>query len=237
MWFSWPSSFFCSATAWCVTASFKAAGFTGTAPSANSRSEVRFGAEMQKRRSCQAPPLICFHALQILQLSLAMFTTMFAAAMRRCGVRRAAGRSTMPRRCVCPVIVADACWRRTTTIRCIPAPAVSARAHVSTSVVPASAATAEAMLAPAVAVSPVCPWAHAQEDAVIEISRPIKAAWRAAIRCIVVVAVGTDGRYAYAYADCDLRPGHRHQCQGSKVVVPARNRLRMAAYVPSASRS
>src|SRR5580658_718011 len=142
-----------------------------------------------------------------------MFASMFAATMRRCGVGRTVSRCTMPSRCVCPVIVVDACCRRTTSIGCIPAPGVSARARVAASVVPASAAAAEAMLTPAVAVSPVCPRAHAQEDAVIEISRPIKAARRAAIRCIVVVAVGTDWRYADAYADCDLRTGHWRQGQ------------------------
>src|ERR1035438_4097757 len=34
---SWPSSFSCLAKVWCITASFKAVGFTGTAPSDNSK--------------------------------------------------------------------------------------------------------------------------------------------------------------------------------------------------------
>src|SRR5580658_3520586 len=143
-----------------------------------------------------------------------MFASMFAATMRRCGVGRTVSRCTMPSRCVCPVIVVDACCRRTTSIGCIPAPGVSARARVAASVVPASSAAAEAMLTPAVAVAPVCPRAHAQEDAVIEISRPVKAAGCAAVWRIVVVAVGTDGLYAYAYANCDLRAGRWHQGQG-----------------------
>ncbi len=58
----------------------------------------------------------------------------------------------------------------------------------------ASAATVtEAMAAPAVAIAPAGPWAHAQEDAVVEVPRTVKANGRAGVRCIVVVAVRTDG--------------------------------------------
>ena len=55
--------------------------------------------------------------------------------------------------------------------------------------IPASASAIEAMIAPAVAIAPARPWTHAQEDAVIEIARPIKSAGCAAVRSIVVVAV------------------------------------------------
>src|SRR5271155_82339 len=127
-------------------------------------------------------------------------TTVFAAGMRCSRVRA--------------VVLSDPRRRRTTSIRRIPASAVCPRTHVASSVVPASVPAAEAMFAPAMAVAPVRPWAHAQEDAVIEISRPVKAARRAAIRCRVVVAVGTDRRiYAYAYTHGDLR-GCWHDDQG-----------------------
>jgi hypothetical protein len=57
-----------------------------------------------------------------------------------------------------------------------------------------ASAAAKAMAAPAVAIAPVGPWAYAQEDAVVEIARAVKAVGRAGIGCIVVVAVITDGR-------------------------------------------
>jgi len=42
-------------------------------------------------------------------------------------------------------------------------------------VIPAAAAVFKAMTAPAVAVSPASPWAHAEEDAVVEVTGAIKA--------------------------------------------------------------
>jgi hypothetical protein len=69
------------------------------------------------------------------------------------------------------------------------------------------------MISPAVAITPVRPWAHAQEDPVIEIARPIKAAGGAAVRGIVVIAIGTDG-WIYAYADDNLGISRSHQGQG-----------------------
>jgi hypothetical protein len=50
--------------------------------------------------------------------------------------------------------------------------------------------TAEAMCAPSVAIAPTGPRAHAQKNAVVEVSRPIEAHGRAAVRRIVVIAVG-----------------------------------------------
>jgi hypothetical protein len=51
----------------------------------------------------------------------------------------------------------------------------------------------EAMAAPSVPVAPASPWAHAQKDAAVEISWPVKPIRRAGIRCIVVIAVRTNG--------------------------------------------
>ena len=58
-------------------------------------------------------------------------------------------------------------------------------------VIVSSSAADEAMAAPAVAVAPAGPWTHAQEDAVIEIARPVKANRRAGVRRVVVITVGT----------------------------------------------
>src|ERR1700728_95028 len=78
-------------------------------------------------------------------------------------------------------------------------------------VVASPAAAVEAMVAPAVAVTPTGPRAHAQEDTVVEIARPIKADRRTLIRCVVIVAVGT--HRLNAYANADLRISSWHHCQ------------------------
>ncbi len=65
--------------------------------------------------------------------------------------------------------------------------------RATSAVVSPSSSAAKTMAAPAVAVAPAGPWAHAQEDAVIEIAGPVKAIRRACIGGIVVIAVGTDG--------------------------------------------
>ncbi len=133
---------------------------------------------------------------------------MGSAAMRSRGMRGAMGRATM---CRCGMRTATTCcWgigvmnsgasvvpatapgvgRPTSSIGRISAPiVVSAAGDVAS-----SSTTVEAMLAPTVAIAPACPWAYAEEDPVIEISRPIKTHGRAAIRRIFVIAVGTHGR-------------------------------------------
>jgi hypothetical protein len=84
------------------------------------------------------------------------------------------------------------------------------------------------MTAPAVAVTPVGPWAHTQEDAVVEVPRPVKSIRRAGVWGIVVVAVGAfrrrrrRRRRRTADADDDLRvrgwrQNHaRQQCRGTE---------------------
>src|SRR5580693_3709075 len=79
-------------------------------------------------------------------------------------------------------------------------------------VVPSAAAAVEAMFAPAVAVTPTGPRAHAQEDTVVEIARPIKADRRAGVRRIVVVTVGT--HRLDTDANANLCVSRRHHCQG-----------------------
>jgi hypothetical protein len=104
----------------------------------------------------------------------------------------------------------------TSAIACIgTAAAVFSAAAVTTTAaaVSSSPATAEAMLAPAVPVSPIRPRADTQENAVEEIAWSIKTAGRAAVRRIVVVAIGTAGR---SYADYDLCTGRWHKGQGRK---------------------
>jgi hypothetical protein len=61
------------------------------------------------------------------------------------------------------------------------------------------------MLSPSVAVAPTSPWADAEKDAVIEVARTVIADRRAAIGCIAVVAVLTDGLDANADIELSIR--------------------------------
>jgi len=71
-----------------------------------------------------------------------------------------------------------------------------------------------AMAAPAVTITPAGPGTHAQEDAVVEVIRPVKALGRAAVGCSFVVAVRTDGWFADFYGN--LRANLRRQGQARK---------------------
>jgi hypothetical protein len=108
----------------------------------------------------------------------------------------------------CPLHAAAANGRSTS---CIVAPighGAAAAAIVS------STTGTEAMAAPSVAISPSGPWAHAQEDAVVEIARPVKAIGRTGVRRIVVVAIRT--YRLNANADDDLRLRRRRHGQPRK---------------------
>src|ERR1035437_9748318 len=74
-----------------------------------------------------------------------------------------------------------------------------------------SAPVAEAMTTPTVAIAPAGPRTHAQEDAAIKVSRPVKSIGRAGVRFIVVIAVRTDGWNADVYDDLSL--SHWRQSQ------------------------
>jgi len=83
----------------------------------------------------------------------------------------------------------------------------------------AAAPVYEPMTAPPVAISPARPWAHAQEDAVVKVSRPVKAIRRAGVGRVVVIAVRTYRLNANADANDDLRLGrrrHSHARQQSR---------------------
>lgn len=87
--------------------------------------------------------------------------------------------------------------------------------HVPRSAVIASSAFAhKAMAAPAVTVAPSAPGPHPQEDAVVEVPRPVIAIGRAGIRRIAVVAIRT----AWLNADIhgNLRLGRWRQGQASE---------------------
>jgi hypothetical protein len=87
---------------------------------------------------------------------------------------------------------------------------VTAIGHAAAAAAISSAAILdEAMTAPAVAVAPASPWAHAQEDAVIEIPRSVKTHGSAGVGRVVVVAPGTDR--LNANPNHDLRVGRWRQ--------------------------
>jgi hypothetical protein len=135
-------------------------------------------------------------------------SAVFASAMRCRGMRGGVGCTMRSATMRCCGMAACSDCRAMPTVGCIGA-AVSTAGNV-----PASSSAIEAMFTPAVAVAPVRPGAHAQEDAVIEIARPIEAARRAAVRCIVVIAIGTDR--LNAYADRNLCAGGWRQDQGDE---------------------
>lgn len=101
--------------------------------------------------------------------------------------------------------------------------AASATGVVAGATVEASATlTAEAMVAPAVAVAPVGPRTDAEEDAVVEVARAVVAVGSATVGGVAVVAVLAGGwRATEVDADADLGLGRwwgdqRHECQGSE---------------------
>jgi hypothetical protein len=83
---------------------------------------------------------------------------------------------------------------------------ISATAGISS-----STSIAEAMAAPAVVIAPTRPRAHAEEDTVIEVTRPVEADGRATVWRIVIVAVGTDRWNAYVDGDLRMRDWRQHQ--------------------------
>src|ERR1035437_2381057 len=98
---------------------------------------------------------------------------------------------------------------------CCPAAAACITAATGCRTAPASitssATVAEAMTTPTVAIAPAGPRTHAQKDAAIKVSRPVKSIGRAGVRFIVVIAVRTDGWNADVYDD--LSPSRWRQSQ------------------------
>jgi hypothetical protein len=123
---------------------------------------------------------------------------------RCCTSRAGAHSAAIGRRCAAVITAAAAHSAAPTTVATV---GDSAR----TAMIAASAFTAEAMPAPAMAIAPAAPRAHAQEDAVVEVSRPVITHGRALVRRVAVVTVRTDG--LNADIDVDLRASRRRQGQ------------------------
>jgi hypothetical protein len=68
-------------------------------------------------------------------------------------------------------------------------------------VITSTALTDKPVTAPAVAIAPAGPWAHAQEDSIIEISRAVETVGRAGVWRIVVIAISAHRRNADADHD------------------------------------
>jgi hypothetical protein len=104
-----------------------------------------------------------------------------------------------------------------TTRRCsgnIPArlsAAAAIRHAPGSAVIAASAFAHKAMAAPAVAVAPSAPGAHAQENPVVKIPWPVIAIGRACIRRITVIAIGAN--WLDANVDINLCLGRRCKSQ------------------------
>jgi len=61
--------------------------------------------------------------------------------------------------------------------------------EAASTVIPSSTLVDKAMSAPAVIIAPACPRPHSEEDAVVEVSRPVEAHRRAGVWRIVVIAI------------------------------------------------
>src|SRR5580700_3893409 len=119
---------------------------------------------------------------------------MRSAGTRGCGVRsgmRCAGtRARRGMRGVRAIRVSCAGTRRRGTRSAIGIRTIGR--STATTVISSAPTIGEAMAAPAVTVAPAGPWAHAEEDAVVKVSRPVESDRRALVGSIVVVAVGAD---------------------------------------------
>jgi len=102
---------------------------------------------------------------------------------------------------------APACFRSAS-------PVSTTRREATTAVITSSAISAETMAAPAVAIAPASPRTHAQEDAVVEISRSVITIGCAGVWLIVVIAVGASG--LNAKIDDQLRWSRWRQGQAGK---------------------
>jgi hypothetical protein len=138
-------------------------------------------------------------------------TTTAVTMLSRCCVPSVGTRSASMRLRRCGAVAASAA--------CSAASAVAAIGNVTRSAaVAASAFTAEAMPAPAVAIAPAAPGAHAKEDAVVEISRPVITHGRALVWCVTVVAVCTTRLNADVNGKlrlCCRRQGQPHEQCGA----------------------
>ena len=111
-----------------------------------------------------------------------------------------------------------------TNSRSCPAAGNSAAARKTAAVCHGTAAAAiasaalfgEAVIPPAVSITPAGPWAHAQEDAAVKVSWPVESIGRAGVGRVVVVAVRTNRWNADADGNLRLsrwRHGQTHkQC-------------------------
>ncbi len=181
-----------------------------------SRLEKRYGREGTKRRSCCARPLHSVSFPCAAKFSSYRLVVFFAAmsCATMCG-RAMGGAMRFTTMWCCGVRVmcrgitmASAYYRYAVSM--IRGGAMSTVISTDATVASASSA-AEAMTTPAMAVAPIRPWAHAQEDAAIEVARSIIATGCTAIRCIAVVAVDANG---WGDADGNLSVDGWHEGQG-----------------------
>ena len=102
-----------------------------------------------------------------------------------------------------PVVAAAAVIAATGTSVEAVAAVVAPVMTIDVAVVVAAAGSVEAMASPAVAVAPIGPGAHAEEDAVVEVAGAVITVGGAGIGGVVIVSPFADGRSANA--DPDLR--------------------------------
>jgi hypothetical protein len=82
---------------------------------------------------------------------------------------------------------------------------------INITAVVATTGAVEAMTAPPMAIAPVSPRAHAEEDAVVEVARTVIPVRSAGVGSVIVVAPGAGGRRtANPYANLGTADGYTH---------------------------
>jgi hypothetical protein len=134
-----------------------------------------------KRRSWWAPPLVA----ALLPIDLAVTAAVTTAAVRVTSTTAACVASTTA---ACVTSGVTAAVRREAA-----ATTVTATIAAETWAIVSSTRAAEAIGSPAVGIAPVKPWADAEKDAIIEVSRTVKPIRSAGVGGVVIVAILADG--------------------------------------------
>jgi hypothetical protein len=114
-----------------------------------------------------------------------------------------------------PVIVTDVVSISASVVPAVVRPRVRATDPV-TAIVGAAIGPDETVVSPSVGVAPIGPGADAEEDSVIEVTRPVESRRGAGVRRELVIAVGADGRCADLDAEGDLGIGLGRESKNRK---------------------
>ncbi len=150
------------------------------------------------RRSWYAPPRLVRPAVSCSNYRLLLVAAAVRSTAATVGLSAAAMRCVMACTRLCSTGVRrSSCvpgMRTVITARSLSSAFASTIGDAADSaVISSSAIIHEAMAAPTMAVAIACPWAHAHEDAIVEVARSVISYGCAGVRCIPVIAVRAGG--------------------------------------------